>query len=65
MADVAKDRNANWMARTGAIGVIVEIGADMAVIQGIKDSYKDVEGKPGNDANVIRAADKALGAAAK
>jgi hypothetical protein len=65
LADVAKDRNAKWMARTGAIKAILEIGGDQSVIQGIKDSYNDVAGKFGDDSHVIKAADKALGVLGK
>ncbi len=43
--DIAKDRNANWMARTGAIDAMKQLGAEVKSFEALKKEYAGGKGK--------------------
>ncbi len=45
LTDVAKDKNANWMARTGAIDAMKQLGAEDKAFEALKKSYEGGKGK--------------------
>ena len=60
LADLAKDRNTKWMARTIATRTIAEIGGSRALIQSIRDAYEVIDLKFASDSHVRKAAEKTL-----
>jgi len=44
LKSLAEDDKANWMARTGAVEVIGELGGDKAILEGYMAKYKDAKG---------------------
>ena len=52
LSDIVKDRSAYWMARTGAVDTLKELGAEKSVFEDLKKAYADAEGKPGQDKHV-------------
>lgn len=45
LTDIAKDRNANWMARTGAIDAMKQLGAEARSFESLKKEYEGGKGK--------------------
>lgn len=52
LQDIVTDGKASWMARTGALNVLDELGADKKVFEGLEKKYKDA--KQGDDFHVYR-----------
>ena len=45
LEEVASDRQANWMARTGAIDAMKQVGAEKAKFEKLQKGYADAKGK--------------------
>jgi hypothetical protein len=57
LQSLAADRDSHWMARTGAVDTLRDLGASKQQLQGLKKTYADAKG---SDAHVLRAIDRAL-----
>ncbi|MFN3201174.1 MAG: HEAT repeat domain-containing protein [Bradymonadia bacterium] len=55
--DIIVDRKTNWMARTGAVDTLKDLGGDKKVFEKLKKSYKGAEKQ---DAHVLKKIEKAL-----
>lgn len=65
LMDVVKDRNANWLARTGGVDALKRLGATPAQFSALAKSYADAAGKPSTDKHVLDKIIKVAAAAAK
>lgn len=65
LIEVAKDRNTNWLARTGAVDALKRLGATPAQFEALKKAYADSAGKASTDKHVLEKIEKALGGAKK
>ena len=54
------DRNAHWMARTGAVTTLKRLGAPKQTFEQLAAGYQDVIMSPGVDKNVLTALNKAM-----
>ncbi len=54
------DRNAHWMARTGAVTTLKRLGASKQTFEQLAAGYQDVIMSPGVDKNVLTALNKAM-----
>ncbi len=59
LTEIVSDRNAHWMARTSAINTLRRLGVTPEEFTKLAESYADVRDKPGNEANVLSALEKA------
>ncbi|MEZ4471031.1 MAG: hypothetical protein R3F60_09585 [bacterium] len=60
LADLAADRQSNWLARTAAIDAMKRLGAEAADFEKLKKSYADVKDKPGTDKHVLDKIEKVI-----
>lgn len=65
LIDIAKDRNAKWLTRTGAVDALKRLGATPAQFEALKTAYASAGSKPGTDKHVLDKIEKALGQAKK
>ena len=63
LMDVVKDRDANWLARTGGVDALKRLGATPAQFDDLAKAYADAAGKPSTDKHVLDKIEKAGGAA--
>ncbi len=52
LGDLAGDRDAHWLARTGAVKVMARIGAPRSTLEALKAGYADIAEVPGVDKHV-------------
>ncbi|MGK0360508.1 MAG: hypothetical protein ACI9U2_002821 [Bradymonadia bacterium] len=64
LMDVVKDRQANWLARTGGVDALKRLGATPAQFGELAKSYADAAGKPSTDKHVLDKIMKVTAAAA-
>ena len=57
LTGLALDKDSNWMARTGAIETLVNLGAGKKELEAIKAKY---EGAKGSDGHVVRTIDRLI-----
>ena len=57
LEDVIKDKAAHWMARTGSVDILKQLGAEQAMFEGLKKAY---EGATGTDSHVLKKIEKNL-----
>lgn len=63
LMDVVKDRQANWLARTGGVDALKRLGATPAQFADLAKSYADAAGKPSTDKHVLDKIQKVSGKA--
>lgn len=60
LIEITKDRQTNWLARTGAVDALKRLGATPAQFEDLKKAYADAAGKPSTDKHVLEKIEKAL-----
>lgn len=59
LIEIVKDRDTNWLARTGAVDALKRLGASPAQFEGLKKAYAKAE-KAGTDKHVLDKIQKAM-----